>query len=210
MTECDFSIKKCQAYMRRHISRKQFAIDHYFQTIEGLIKEKLYRKTKNDVTYDILDTPLTTEYKMISLKERQKQMKIGEIWQIALGNFYGFQDLGIGHETGLDIISYNRKIAIELKNRTNTDNSSAKKSNLDKLANFKKQHPDFLCVYGNINDSTESKTLKGSIKTIEHNGVILKQYIGIALLNLILEDNTNYVINKIKEILLAYSVNHKE
>jgi len=194
MTECDFSIKKCQAYMRRHISRKQFAIDHYFQRIEGLIKEKLYRKTKNDVTYDILDTPLTTEYKMISLKERQKQMKIGEIWQIALGNFYGFQDLGIGHETGLDIISYNRKIAIELKNRTNTDNASAKKSNLDKLANFKKQHPDFLCVYGNINDSTESKTWKGSIKTIEHNGVILKQYIGIALLNLILEDNTNYVI----------------
>jgi len=206
MTDCDTGVQKCQAYVRRHISRKQFALEHYFETIDVLIKDKLHRKTNNDVTYDILDTPLTSEYKMISLKEKQKQMKIGEIWQIALGNFYGFEDLGIGHETGLDIISHSRKIAIELKNRTNTDNASAKKSNLDKLAKFKKEHPDFLCIYGNVNDQSETKTWQGSIKTIQHNGVILKQYIGISLLNLILENNTVSVINKIKEILLSYSV----
>jgi len=72
------------------------------------------------------------------LKEKQRQMKIGEIWQEVLGNYNGCINLKIGHETGLDIISHTRKFAIELKNRTNTDNSSSKKSNLDKLAIFKK------------------------------------------------------------------------
>ena len=59
-------------------------------------------------------------------------MKVGEIWQEALGNYDEFINLKNGHESGLDIISHTKKTAIELKNRTNTDNASSKKSNLDK------------------------------------------------------------------------------
>ena len=41
----------------------------------------------------------------LSLKEKQRQMKIGEIWQEVIGNYKDFINLGIGHETGLDILS---------------------------------------------------------------------------------------------------------
>lgn len=65
-------------------------------------------------------------------------MKIGEIWQEIIGQYDTFTNLGRGHHTGLDILSNKRKIIIELKNRTNTDNASAKKSNLDKLVSLKR------------------------------------------------------------------------
>ena len=55
------------------------------------------------------------------------------------------------------IKDHTKKIAIELKNRTNTDNASSKKSNLDKLANFKKNNPEYICIYANINADTEKK-----------------------------------------------------
>jgi hypothetical protein len=71
-----------------------------------------------------------------------------------LGSYDGFINLKVGHETGLDILSHTKKIAIELKNRTNTDNSSSKKSNLDKLAKFKKNNPTYICIYANINAKT--------------------------------------------------------
>lgn len=87
-------------------------------------------------------------------------MKIGEIWQEVLGNYKDFINLKIGHESGLDIISHKNKFIIELKNRTNTDNYSSKKANLDKLARFKKNNPEYKCIYGNINHNTENKTIK--------------------------------------------------
>jgi hypothetical protein len=77
-------------------------------------------------------------------------MKIGEIWQEVLGNYQGYTNLKVGHETGLDILSDSKKVIIELKNRTNTDNSSSKKSNLDKLAKFKKNNPEYTCIYERI------------------------------------------------------------
>jgi hypothetical protein len=62
----------------------------------------------------------------IALKVIQRRMNYGKIWQCVLGNYYGFNDLKTGHETGVDILSVGRKILIELKNRTNTDNSSSR------------------------------------------------------------------------------------
>ena len=40
-------------------------------------------------------------------------MKYGLLWQKIFGAFDNFEDLNIGHYTGLDIISYDRKIIIE-------------------------------------------------------------------------------------------------
>ena len=119
---------------------------------------------KNVLTYDILDTEKSKTNKLLALKEKQRQMKVGEIWQEALGSYNGWCNLKQGHESGLDIISYTKKVAIELKNRTNTDNASSKKANFDKLAKFKKNNPEYLCIYANINDKSEKTTLKGSCK----------------------------------------------
>ena len=76
----------------------------------------LLRKPSSALRYDILDihTPLD---KIIYLREQQFKIKIGKIWQMVLGNYGSFIDLGNNHSSGLDIISYERKIIIELKNK---------------------------------------------------------------------------------------------
>jgi len=141
---------------------------------------------------------------LIVLKEKQKQMKIGEILQVCIGNYENFVNLKQGHETGLDVISNDRKIIIEIKNRTNTDNASSKKSNLDKLAKFKKDNPKYICIYACINDTTEEKTKKGAIKTIIHNGVEIKHMIGYKFLKFIFDENVELIIDFIKNCIDKY------
>lgn len=117
----------------------EFNLEKYFELLDKNIKHILLRHENNIITYDILDTEKSKTNKLIALKEKQRQMKIGEIWQEVLGNYNTFINLKIGHETGLDILSITKKIIIELKNRTNTDNASSKKTNFDKLSTFKKK-----------------------------------------------------------------------
>ena len=183
----------------------EFTLENYFEKLSKKINIILSRNSKEIFTYDILDTELIKKNKLIYLKEKQRQMKIGEIWQEVLGSYNGFENLGVGHKTGLDIISDEKKIIVELKNRTNTDNASSKKANLDKLAKFKKENPDYICVYGNVNDNNENKTIPGSIKNIIHNGVEIKQYIGMKLLTFILEENTNRIIDFVKQTIDQHS-----
>ncbi len=183
---------------------ENFTIEKYLELIETKIKNILLRKENEIITYDLLDTNKSREYKLLILKEKQRQMKIGEIWQEVFGNYDGFINLKTGHDTGLDIISYSKKIVIEIKNRTNTDNYSSKKSNFDKLANFKKNNPDYTCIYATINANTENKTLKGSIKKIIHNGCEIYHYIGYKFIELILGNDTDMIINFIKNTIDKY------
>ena len=148
-----------------------------------------------------MDTEKLKINKKIVLKEKQRQMKVGEIMQIILGNYDKFINLGNGHESGLDIVSHERKIIIELKNRTNTDNASSKKSNFDKLVKFKMNNPEYSCIYGCINDETEEKTNNGKIEIIKHNNIELKIYVGHKLLELIFGDNKNKIINHVKKLI---------
>lgn len=90
-------------------------INSYLKIIDIKIKTILKRPEKNNLTFDLLDTDKSIKNKMIILKEKQKSMKIGEIWQEAIGTYHGFTNLKIGHISGLDIISTANKIAIELK-----------------------------------------------------------------------------------------------
>jgi hypothetical protein len=186
-------------------SKSEFSLSKYLESLEKSITKILLRPTKEELTYDILDTEKLKKNKLLALKEKQRQMKVGDIWQEVLGNYNGFNNLKQGHKTGLDILSHTKKIAIELKNRTNTDNSSSKKSNLDKLANFKINNPEYICVYANINDTTEKETLKGSINKIVHNGVELEHHIGYAFLKFILEDDTHVVIDFVKNTIAKHT-----
>lgn len=72
--------------------------------IREKICEILSRPAREELTFDILDTEKSKRNKLLSLKERQRQMKVGEIWQCVLGNYNSFMDLKVGHETGLDIL----------------------------------------------------------------------------------------------------------
>lgn len=85
------------------------------------------------------------------------QMKIGKFWQTIIPKIVPqIKDLKIGHPSGLDLLrNDNLHFIVELKNRYNTDNKSARDSNFQKLVNYKKKHPDALVIYGVINDKTK-------------------------------------------------------
>lgn len=185
-------------------SECEFCLDKYYQLLDNSIRIILSRQDKEVLTYDILETEKSTRNKLIILKEKQRQMKIGEIWEVVLGNYNGYVNLKIGHDTGLDILSHSKKISIELKNRTNTDNYSSRKSNLDKLAKFKLANPDYVCIYANINAATKNKTLKGSITKILHNGVEIEHHIGYKFLKFILGVDTDMIIEFVKNAIDKY------
>jgi len=174
-------------------------MERYLENIKLKINEILERPEKNDLTFDILDTEKSKKNKMIVLKEKQKSMKIGEIWQEVIGSYDKFTNLKVGHKSGLDIISVDRKIIIELKNRTNTDNHSSRKTNFDKLAKFKKENPDYLCIYATINADNKNKTMEGAINKIIHNGEEIYHYIGYKFLKFIFEDKTDVILQFIKD-----------
>ena len=182
-----------------------FNREQYFTKLEESVKGILQRPTKDVLAYDILDTEKSKVNKLVALKEKQRQMKIGEIWQNAIGNYKDCQDLKVGHVTGLDILSDKRKFIAELKNRTNTDNASSKKTNFDKLAKFKTEHPDYTCIYANINDDTEEKSSQTTVKKFQHNGVELEHHVGDQFLTYICGDDTNAVVEFIKTRIDKYS-----
>ena len=187
------------------VIKDEFILCKYYEKIEIIIKDILLRPEKDVLTYDILDTEKSKISKLLSLKEKQRQMKVGEIWQEIIGNYDGFINLKNGHKTGLDILSNKRKLAIELKNRTNTDNASSKKSNLDKLYKFKQENPEYICIYANINADTKEKTLYGSNKKIIHNGIEIDHQVGYKFLTFIFEEKTEEIIEFVKNTIDKYT-----
>lgn len=179
-------------------AENDFNLDNYFKLMEENIRVIMTRSKNTTATYDILDTEKSFQNKLVVLKEKQRQMNVGEIWQSAIGNYNHCVDLKNGHKTGLDILSHTRKFVIELKNRTNTDNASSKKSNLSKLAKFKKDNIEYTCIYANINDDTAEKTLSGYIKKIKHDDVEIEHHVGHKFLQFIFGDDMEKIIEFIK------------
>jgi hypothetical protein len=186
-------------------TNNEFYLDEYFAKLDIIIGNILLRHENNNLTFDILDTEKSIKNKLLSLKEKQRQMKIGEIWQEVLGNYDQFINLKNGDITGLDIISNTKKIIIELKNRTNTDNASSKKSNFEKLAKFKRENPEYKCIYANINDATQKKTLQGCNKIIVYNGVEIEIQVGYTFLTFIFGKNTERIIEFVKNTIDKYT-----
>jgi len=187
------------------VIKDEFNLEKYYEKMDKIIKDIIIRSEKNNITYDILDTEKTKKNKLLALKEKQRLMKIGNIWQSAIGNYKDFIDLGTGHSSELDILSHTKKIAIELKNRTNTDNALSKKYNFLKLSKFKKNNPDYRCIYANINAKTKEKTLEGYNKKIIYNEVEIEHQVGYKFLSFIFEENTKEIIDFIKKTIDKYT-----
>jgi hypothetical protein len=167
----------------------KFNIDEYLININKKINE-LFAKSKynEDILQDrLLDCYIKKNEDVIkkSKKLKQLQMNIGKIWQIIIGNYDKFIDLGEGHETGLDVKSDELMIIMEIKNRYNTDNASAKKSNFNKLTKFKNNNPEYKCIYAIINDKTEI----GKEEKIIYNECEIIYLSGDKLLNFIFGNN---------------------
>lgn len=184
---------------------KKFSMKNYYKLIDKIIYDILSKPKKENINFDILDTEKSRKNKLIILKEKQYQMDVGNIWQQVIGNYDGFIDLKNGHKSGLDILSHEKKIAIELKNRTNTDNNSARKYNYNKLSKFKTENPEYKCIYANINADTEKKTLNGFHKKIKNNDVEIEHYVGYDFLKLIFNNDVDKIIDVMKKKIIKYS-----
>lgn len=79
------------------------------------------------------------------------------------------------------------------------------KSNLDKLSKFKKENPEYTCIYANINADTEKKTLQGFNKKISHNGVEIEHQVGYQFLKFIFGKKTEEIIEFVKNTIDKYT-----
>ena len=73
--------------------------------------------------------------------------KIGYVWE-NVAQLFGFQKL----DKGLDLIHLQRKIILEMKNNINTCNYDSKLNIMRKLKKWKNLYPDFMIVFGCLND----------------------------------------------------------
>lgn len=176
-----------------------FDIDKYIEFINNEIYMLIKKSKYNDnILEDILlDDFIRKEHEQIkfSKKLKQIQMNIGKIWQISIGNWKYFNDLGEGDDTGLDVKSDKLKIIMEIKNRYNTDNLSSRKTNYSKLATYKKTNPNFECIYAVIND----KTKEGKDELIKYDGIEIRYLSGDKLLYFVFQDNKNQILINLKQ-----------
>jgi hypothetical protein len=183
-----------------------FELNSYLVSINKKI-EKLFSQSKysDDILDDILlNNFIKSNMEQIKLtkKIKQLQMNIGKIWQIVIGNYNNFIDLGEGDKTGLDVKSDKLKIIMEIKNRHNTDNASSKKTNLSKLAKFKKENPDYTCIYAVIND----KTKEGKDDIIKHDEMEIRYLSGNSLLEFIFDADKDKILTNLEHQLKSLSL----
>lgn len=169
----------------------------YFQHIRNVIKD-VFEKSKNE---DMLEDILLSDYIKknqssfnIVKNIKQLQMKIGYIWQCVIGDYPGFENLKQGHSTGLDVLCKERKFVMEIKNRFNTDNQSARNSNYNKLIKFKNDNPEYECIYAVIND----RTSEGFDKLLPYKGSHIRYCSGNKLLDLVFGNEKERIISFVK------------
>jgi len=105
-----------------------------------------------------LQTWIETE----KIRQRDKTInnRIGEFHQKLLGKVEGWQDLGVGDESKVDLKKKDNSIFIEIKNKYNTVNSDSLSKVRDKLQRALENNPDAICYWAFIisqhGDSGES------------------------------------------------------
>jgi len=174
--------------------------EEYIHKIQQNITKILSRPCQTALANDILDSDDDRASLSICLRMKQLQMKYGEIWQMVIGEYEGFTNLGVGHESGLDVLSIKNKMIFEIKNHHNTDNASSRKSNLDKLIKYKRNNPGFRGVYGIVNDRIPN----GICKKLFHDDEEIEYYSGDKLFTLVFGDRKDDVITVVKKAVQDY------
>lgn len=142
----------------------------------------------------------------VAFKQRQLQMKEGELAQIVIGNWPEWEDLGVGHSSGMDCRKKDNSIILEVKNKWDTvKGSDIKKSLLPTLAAYKKENPQTRCIWAIFNPKPGCKKLH---EKIIHDGVEIEKIQGIELFKLVFTinnvDYSSQVISAVQEQLSKY------
>lgn len=214
----DYKItKEEQDYYNTHIDKiiriqslikMRYWFIHYIMRIHTLMNILFQKKNKEYVHEPTIFGDNSKEnIKMleISFKQRQKQMKEGELAQLIIGNWFGWEDLGVGHSSGLDCRKKDMSIIMDVKNKWNTCNYGSQKALFDKLSKYKKENPKTRCVWAIVNPKPGCKKL---CEKIMYNGVEIEKIQGIELFKLVFSvgkiDYSTQIINIIKYYISKY------
>lgn len=170
---CEFStvydvIKPLDIKVANKISFSILFLKHYHSLMADVHKcQCKYITSQNDqMLENVLTNAGIANFHVLAqdaFRMTNYQMLIGKFQQSVIALAQDCKDLRQGHATGLDVMgNCQHPFVIELKNRHNTDNSSSRKANLDKLA--RQAQKGFIAIYGVINEP------KPKQKIIKHNG----------------------------------------
>lgn len=175
-------------------------VDEAFRNFPNVSKSKTPYKDR------VLNTFILQHTKDILFVRKLKfvQMKLGMIWQKLAGHVVGIDDLGIGHKSGLDLLSNDkfkkRPFIMELKNAYNTDNKSSRDQNLHKLLSFASQNHVYQPIYAYVNDITED----GVDKIITKNNVKIRILSGNHLLKYLFDNDYESIQSLLHDKLETY------
>lgn len=156
----------CEWYKIPEIPIKVFS--NHLHKIYEVFEDKNKSESKEDIfarecwaSYNNITTEQVDEERKRVQKDRVFTMKLGDFHQSLMGSFTGWENYDKGHETGCDIGKVDGSCVVEIKNNTNTMNSSSQESVLNKLNKQKELGKKSILVIVN-----------GDIKQKEKNGII--------------------------------------
>lgn len=127
-----------------------------YSRVKLFSEQDIHRNTVDPfkLVFDIVNNQMTFEEWIENEKIRQGDKtinnRIGEFHQKLLGKVQGWEDLGTGNESKVDLRRKDNTMFIELKNKYNTVNSDSLSKVRDKLEKILKAHPDSTCYWAYI------------------------------------------------------------
>jgi hypothetical protein len=114
------------------------------------------------LVFDIFNgkTDVDSWVKSESIRQADKTLnnRIGEFHQMLLGGVDGWQNLGTGDETGVDLKNTGNTIFIELKNKFNTVNGPSLKSVRNTLEDAIGSHPNSTAYWAFIISKSKNRS----------------------------------------------------
>lgn len=95
-----------------------------------------------DISAMKIDSGTWVKNELIRQQDKTINNRIGDFHQKLLGQVAGWEDLGTGDSTKVDLRKKDNSIFIELKNKENTVNADSKNQVRNKLLNILKIHPN--------------------------------------------------------------------
>ena len=159
-------------------------------TVYAVATSELYEPYFPKVPNDIILNGFLDKALWDSALLKVLQMRIGHLWEMIATECFGWIKV-----TGIDLICPHRKIALELKNTDNTDNSSSKWRNINKLLEFRNFHPDYQLYYLGINN----RNTKDGQCYCDASGIVFPT--GEHALKVLFGDCAHEVVNVIRSVI---------
>lgn len=194
-------LKTHQKTLRHEIGMIQRNNDTLLTKVENVTRIQFKHYSNKNPTRcgsRLLDTVHDRISRQYAHQQRQLDMLQGHIFQSIFGCVQGSVDMGNKDDTGLDIVNNQNKYVLEVKNAYNSDNSSSRDSNYNKLYKYKEKHNDYRCIYAVVNDNKNH--INGRHFLICYKEYEIEYMSGNKLFEFVFGKDYEYIIEFIKKI----------